>query len=352
MIVVRAPFRLPLGGGGTDLPSYYRKHEGFLITAAINKYMYININEPEVVNKIKINYSSVEVVDLDKIHELKHDIVRESMKYLNVKRPIEISSMADLSAGTGMGSSSSYTVALLRGLNVMLRRHISIKDLAEEACRVEMDLIGKPIGKQDQYAAAYGGILQLEIDRLGSVKVTSLDLDHEIVYEMENRLMMFYTNLQRDANSILGEQSSKIAKGNETEKSSGLSTERQKTKNEEWMNNPLEAMHKIKEIGYEVKDALLKGDISAFGRLLNEHWQVKKSVSDKMSNSEIDDWYELALNNGALGGKIMGAGGGGFLLFCVANGKRKQLRKTLENAGLKYMDSRFDWEGVKTLVNI
>ncbi len=337
MIVVRAPFRLPLGGGGTDLPAFYHKHEGFLITAAINKYMYININEPAIINKIKINYSQVETIDVDKINELKHEIVRETFKYLKIYRPIEISSMADLSAGTGMGSSSSYTVALLQGLNAMLRRHISVKELAEEACKIEIDLMGKPIGKQDQYASAFGGIIQLDIDRLGNVTVTPLKLDHEIIYEIENRLMMFYTNIERDANEILGEQSRKIS----SEQLSGIAG-----------NSTLDAMHRIKEIGYEVKNSLIKGDVCGFGRLLNEHWLVKKSVSTKMSNPKIDDWYDLAMKNGALGGKVMGAGGGGFMLFCVENGKRKHLRKQLENAGLKYMDSRFDWEGVKTLVNI
>ncbi len=375
MIVVRAPFRLPLGGGGTDLPSYYRKHEGFLITAAINKYMYININEPAIVNKIKINYSKVEIIDVDKIKELKHGIVRESLNYLKIKKPIEISSMADLSAGTGMGSSSSYTVALLQGLNSMLRRHIPIKQLAEEACKVEIELIGKPIGKQDQYAAAYGGIIQLDIDRLGNVVVTPLTLDNEIIYELENRLMMFYTNIERDANEILGEQSRRIESSRESrqdgisaslqyvvgsregageqstvksEQSSGVTSDERLVTS----NSTVEAMHRIKEIGYEVKEALIKGDVCGFGRLLNEHWLVKKSVSNKMSNSQIDDWYELAMENGALGGKVMGAGGGGFMLFCVDNGKRKHLRKTLENAGLRYMDFWFDWEGVKTLVNI
>ncbi len=358
MIVVRAPFRLPLGGGGTDLPSYYHKYEGFLITAAINKYMYININEHAIINKIKINYSKVEIIDVDKINELKHEIVRESLKHLKIKRPLEISSMADLSAGTGMGSSSSYTVALLQGLNSMLRRHIPIKDLAEEACKVEIELIGKPIGKQDQYAAAFGGIIQLDIDKLGNVIVTQLKIDNEIVYELENRLMMFYTNIERDANEILGEQSSKIESSREYvvvsredggNKESVVSSQQSLEKSE---NSTLEAMHRIKEIGYEVKEALIKGDVCAFGKLLNEHWLVKKSISEKMSNSQIDKWYELALANGALGGKVMGAGGGGFLLFCVSNGKRKHLRKTLEDAGLKYMDFKFDWEGVKTLVNI
>jgi len=341
MIIVRAPFRLPLGGGGTDLPSYYHKHEGFLITAAINKYMYLNINEPAIINKIKINYSQVEIVDLDQVNEIKHQIVRESLNYLKIKRPLEISSMADVSAGTGMGSSSSYAVALLQGLNTMLRRRIPIKELAEEACKVEIDLIGKPIGKQDQYAASYGGIIQLDIDRIGEVTVTPLILDPEIIFELENRLMMFYTNIRRDSTEILGEQSRKLAAGKSTSEDGRVSD-----------NSTMDAMHKIKEIGYEVKNTLVKGDVCEFGRLLNEHWLVKKSVSNKMSNSDIDNWYGLAMKNGALGGKVMGAGGGGFMLFCVENGKRKLLRKTMENSGLKYMDFKFDWEGVKTLVDI
>ena len=330
MIIIRAPFRLPLGGGGTDLPSYYHKYEGSLITAAINKYMFININEPAIVNKIKVNYTKVEICEIDEVENIKHDIVRETLKYLHIKKPMEIFSMADLSAGTGMGSSSSYTVALLKGLNTMMKRDIPLHELAEEACKIEIDLIGKPIGKQDQYAAAYGGILQLEINRLGDVKVSPIDLDHEIKYEIENRLMMFYTNIERDANVVLTEQSNKAKADEQT---------------------AINSMHRIKEIGIEIKQALLVGDIDKFGTLMHEHWLTKKKISDKMSTSNIDAWYELGLKNGALGGKLMGAGGGGFLLFCVKNGKRKVLRKAMENAGLKYMDFKFDFEGVKILGN-
>lgn len=295
----------------------------------------MNINVPAIVNKIKIQYSKVESVNLDEIEKIEHEIVRESLKYLKINSPVEISSMADLSAGTGMGSSSSYTVALLKGLNAMLKRDISTHDLAEEACKVEIDLIGKPIGKQDQYAAAYGGLIQLDIDRLGNVKVTPLNLDTEVIYELENRLLMFYTGKERDANSILGEQSEKIKKAKAGSQ-----------------NTALAYMDKIKSIGYKIKDALLSEDIDGFGKLMHEHWLTKKSVSDKMSNSEIDTWYDLAMSNGAIGGKIMGAGGGGFLLLCVENGKRKHLRKTMEQSGLKYMDFKFDWEGAKVLVNI
>ena len=331
MIVVRTPFRLPLGGGGTDLPSYYKKYEGFLITAAINKYMYININEPALVNKIKVNYTKSETVELDQIDSIQHEIVRETLKYLKICCPLEIHSMADLSAGTGMGSSSAYTVALLKGLNHIIRRFISIKDLAEEACKIEIDLVGKPIGKQDQYASSFGGIIQLDIDRIGNVTVTPLSLDTEIIYELENRLLMFYTNIQRDANEILAEQSTKAKVDDRT---------------------AIEAMHQIKNIGMQVKDTLISGDIDKFGELLHEHWLVKKQISQKMSSAQIDEWYELGMKNGALGGKIMGAGGGGLLLFCVKNGNRKHLRIAMEAEGLKYMNFRFDFDGVKTLVNI
>lgn len=330
MIVVRTPFRLPLGGGGTDLPSYYKKYEGFLVTAAIDKYMYININEPALVNKIRLSYTKVEIVDIDDVVHIKHEIVRESLKYLKINRPIEISSMADLSGGTGMGSSSSYTVGLLKGLNTMLRRFISVQELAEEACKIEIDLIGKPIGKQDQYAAAFGGIIGLEIDRQGNVRVTPLGVDHETIYELEHRLMMFYTNIKRDATVILGEQTKKIDVNEET---------------------VVHSMHRIKDIGHEVKTALHKGDITTFGGLMHEHWKEKKKVSAKMSDAKIDAWYEKAMANGALGGKLMGAGGGGFFLFCCENGSRKKLRAAMEAEGLLFMDFRFDWEGSKVLVN-
>jgi len=330
MIVVRSPFRLPLGGGGTDLPAYYRKYGGFLITAAINKYMYVSINEPALVDKIKINYTKTEIVELDQVENIKHEIVRETLKYLRIKRPLEISSMADLSAGTGMGSSSAYAVALLKGLNQMLRRFIPIQELAEEACKIEIDLIGKPIGKQDQYATAFGGIIQLDIDKSGKVEVTPLILEPEVITEIENRLLIFSTNYQRDANEILGEQSQKANRDEST---------------------TIEAMHKIKALGYETKAALLNGDIDRFGEILHEHWLTMKQISNKMSNSMIDQWYELGLANGALGGKVMGAGGGGLMLFCVKNGNRKKLRQVMELAGMKYLDFRFDFEGVKTLVN-
>jgi D-glycero-alpha-D-manno-heptose-7-phosphate kinase len=336
MIVVRAPFRLPIGGGGTDLPSYYSKFGGSLITAAINKYMYISINRPAVSDVIKVKYNQTEIVKPHELHLIKHDILRETLKYFNIDFPLEISSMADLSGGTGMGSSSSYTVALLSGLNTLTRKHMSLQELAEEACKVEISLCGKPIGKQDQYAATYGGMIQMTIDKDGKVVAEDIKLESEVIHELESRLMMFYTSIERDANVILGEQSKKIEQPNASDKA----------------ELALQSMHNIKQIGFEIKDCLLKGDVTGVGRLMNEHWQTKKRVSDKMSNSNIDSWYDLAMKNGALGGKIMGAGGGGFFVFVVEPDKRKQVRTALEGSGLKYMDYKFDFEGVKVLANV
>jgi len=407
MILTRTPFRLPLGGGGTDLPAYYTRYGGFLVTASIDKHMYININRPALVNKIKLNYTRTEIVNT--ASELKHDVVRESLKLMNIGAPIEIHSMADLSGGTGLGSSSTYTVGLLNGLSRIVRKYISVQELAELACKVEIDLIGKPIGKQDQYAAAFGGIIVLKIGTDGKVDVIPLHLHTEVIRDFENHLMMFYTEIERDANEILAEQSRKLGiggkesealsvkreAGRESEASSvrGEAEKSEETKrlgeeqigrqgdfgtgkagdkgswgkegeglgmNREesgWSkpkreNPAVQAMHDIKEIGYRSKNALENGDHETFGKLMHRHWEIKKKISIKMSNLQIDKWYEIAMNSGAIGGKIMGAGGGGFFLFCVENGKRKHLRSTLERAGLRYMDFRFDFEGSKVIANV
>ncbi|MDX9759256.1 MAG: hypothetical protein RBU27_08860 [Bacteroidota bacterium] len=330
MLVIRTPFRLPLGGGGSDLPAYYEKYGGKLITAAVNKYMFISLNQPAIVNKIKINYNRTEVVDPEQIEDIQHELVREALKWLDFRRPLEISSMADLSAGTGMGSSSAYTVGLWKGLNTLLRRDLGTQQLAEDACRIEIERAGKPIGKQDQYAAAYGGILAMDIDRDGTVHPRPLQLESEVVAELEHRLLMFYTGIQRDANVILAEQGQKVAVSEE---------------------EATRGMHEIKRIGEEIGAALTAGDLDAFGGLMHRHWTVKKTISSKMSDPTIDAWYDLALRSGALGGKLMGAGGGGFLLFCAAPGRRRELREALCGAGLRFMDFRFDWEGSKVLVN-
>jgi D-glycero-alpha-D-manno-heptose-7-phosphate kinase len=331
MIVVRTPFRLPLGGGGTDLPAYYQQFGGFLITAAVNKYMFLSINRPALVRRMRLAYSKVENVAIGDYDAIQHDVVRETFRHFKIHCPIEITSVADIGAGTGMGSSSSYTVGLLNGLNAMMRRHLPIQELAEEACMVEMELAKKPVGKQDAYAAAFGGIIAMEIAMDGTVTVHPLNLEEETILELESRLMMFYTGIQRDANEILAEQGEKVRVSAETATA---------------------AMHRIKEIGHQSKEAMEAGDITRLGNLMHEHWTTKKSVSTKMSSPDIDRWYDLALANGALGGKVMGAGGGGFLLFCIKPGERRNLRSALEAAGLHHMDFRFDWDGSRVLVNL
>jgi D-glycero-alpha-D-manno-heptose-7-phosphate kinase len=329
MIIIRAPFRLPLGGGGTDLPAYYEQFGGQLVTASINRYMFVNINEPATSDKIKLYYKYTEIHETGEVDKIEHNIIRESLKRHGINRPIEIGSMADIEAQTGMGSSSVFTVGLLAGIHAMKHEFTSPQDIAEEACTVEIDLVGKPIGKQDQYATALGGINELVIDKSGKVTVTSLNLDKEIIFELENRLLMFYTNTSRDANEILAEQGKKAREKIEV----------------------IEAMHRIKETGIYIENALLQGNVDLFGKLLNKHWEIKKSISDKMSSQNIDNWYDIALKNGALGGKIMGAGGGGFFLFCAKQNRRKELKQAMECTGLKYMDFRFEFEGVKILAN-
>ncbi len=331
MITVRTPFRLPLGGGGTDLPAYYQKYGGFLITAAVNKYMFISINQPAIVRRMRLAYSKVESVEIGDYDAIQHDVVRETFRHFQIKCPIEVTSVADIGAGTGMGSSSSYTVGLLNGLNAMMRRHLPIQELAEEACMVEMELAKKPVGKQDGYAAAFGGIIAMEIAKDGNVTVSPLAVDEETVLELESRLMMFYTGIQRDANEILAEQGEKVR----------VSAE-----------DATNAMHRIKEIGRASKVAMESGNVTALGELMHEHWTTKKRVSTKMSTASIDSWYDLAMANGGIGGKLMGAGGGGFLLFCTKPGARRQLRTALEAEGLQHMDFRFDWDGSRVLVNL
>lgn len=329
MIIIRSPFRLSVAGGATDLPAYYSKYKGQLITAAINKYMYVIINDKSIDDKIRLYYKFTEIKDIAEINKIDHNIIRESLKLHNINHPIEIGSFSQIPAGSGMGSSSVFTVALLAGLNTLKRNFISPLQLAEEACKVEIDLVGKPIGKQDQYATTFGGINKLHIDKTGEVTVIPFNLDSETIFELENRLLMFYTGQTRDANEILSEQSRKISE-----------------------NESTEYMHKIKQIGIAIERALRNGDINDFGSLLDDHWTMKKYITGSMTNSKIDELYELGLMNGAIGGKVCGAGGGGFLLFCVKEGKRKALITAMQNRGLKYMDFRFEFEGCKVLTNI
>jgi D-glycero-alpha-D-manno-heptose-7-phosphate kinase len=328
MILTRAPFRISLGGGGTDLPSYYSKHGGFILSAAINKYLYIYINRPAADNFIRLKYSCYEQVASP--GEVKHDLVRPALELLGLNGSLEIVSMADVPAGTGLGSSGTYLVALLTAMYELKRERVPVQALAEQACHVEMNLAQHPVGKHDHYLAAFGGITCLDIGMDGHVTVTPLDISISAVEDFRNNVLIFYTGLTRSSGEILKAQEQGTQRGDST---------------------VVDSLHRTKELGYEIKSVLEKGDLERFGLLLDEHWQNKKRRSGQISDPKIDRCYEIAKKNGALGGKIMGAGGGGFFMFCTQNGRKAQLRNALASEGLREMSYDFDFEGTKVLVN-
>jgi len=327
MIITRTPFRFTLGGGGTDLPAYYSKYGGFIFSAGINKYMFININQPAADDLIRIKYDNSETVE--SLDLIKHDIAREALRMMYIKNNIDIASMADIPGGTGLGSSSCYAVGLLNALHALKKQNISRKQLAEKACKLEIDILKRPIGKQDQYIATFGGLTVLDIDKKGKVKVRSAKLSDETIENLNKNILMFYTNTSRDANVILAEQTH------------GAKQEQK---------NVIESMHYIKEIGYKILKAAESGNITDVGVLFDKHWQYKKKISTKMSNPRFDKIYDIAKENGALGGKISGAGGGGFFIFYVEK-KHKNFIDTMEKIGLREMKYCFDFEGTKVLAN-
>jgi D-glycero-alpha-D-manno-heptose-7-phosphate kinase len=328
MILTRAPFRISLGGGGTDLPSYYSQFGGFILSAAINKYLYIYANRPAADDYIRVKYSRYEQVS--SADEVQHDLVRPTLQHLKLNGSLELVSMADVPAGTGLGSSSTYLVGLLTALYELKREKVPTQVLAETACHIEMNLAGHAVGKQDHYLAAFGGITCLDIAVDGKVKVTPLDVSITTVEDFRNSVLLFYTGIVRSANDIL---------------------EAQKQDTQCKAPEVLDSLHRTKELGYSIRDALAAGDIERFGRLLNEHWENKKRRSAQISDRRIDRWYEIARENGALGGKIMGAGGGGFFMFCCTNGRKADLRQAMAAEGLREMPYDFDFEGAKVLVN-
>ncbi len=327
MIVTRTPFRVSLGGGGTDLPSYYSQYGGFIVGAAINRYVYVMLNH-RFEDSIRVSYSQTEIVH--GADAVEHPIVREALRFTGLEKHLEIVSIADLPANTGLGSSCAFTVGLLNALHTMKREHVALEELAEEACHIEIERLGEPIGKQDQYIAALGGITCLEIDREGGVRGSPLQLSEEMVQELENNTVIFYTGIQRSASDVLRGQSKAT---------------------EEKDERVTQALHMIKDIGREIKVALMQGDLDRFGWLMDQHWQVKKSLSDKVTDSGLDRWYEIAKSHGALGGKVMGAGGGGFFMFYCSNGTKGRLREALTAEGLKEMRLGIDFEGAKVLIN-
>ena len=329
MILARAPLRVPLGGGGTDLPSYYMKYGGFVLSAAINKYVYICINRPAADDLIRAKYSRYEQVTSP--DEVQHDLLRPALKQLNLNGNIEITSMADVPSGTGLGSSGTYLVALLTALHSLKRETIPSHSLAEQACHIEIDLAGHPVGKHDQYMATFGGITCLEFKGDGQVEVAALNIPAATLEELSSSVLLFYTGMSRASTEILGEQTRHCENGN---------------------GAILERLHRTKELGYRIKEALETGDLDEFGRLLDQHWQNKKTRSAKITDGRIDEWYKIGRENGALGGKIMGAGGGGLFFFYCPNGHKPKLRAALTAAGLREMRYDFDLEGAKVLVNL
>jgi D-glycero-alpha-D-manno-heptose-7-phosphate kinase len=325
LIITRSPLRVSLGGGGTDLPSYYREHGGFLIAGAINKYVYITIHKTFVEDLI-IKYSKLERVS--SVEELSHPIIRESMKLVGLKgNRLEISSLADIPSGTGLGSSGSFTTALLKALHTYKKNIIDSEELAEEACHVEIDLLQEPIGKQDQYIAAFGGIICCDFKPNGKVQVSPLKISNETLYNLEDNLVLFFTGYSRSASSILVDQ---------------------KKKSEENDKKMLQNLHYIKDLGHRSRAVLENGDLDEFGKIMNEHWQYKRDRSDSITNPKIDEWYQLALGNGAIGGKLIGAGGGGFLMFYAED--KIKLRHTMIEAGLEEVRFGFDFEGTKVVI--
>ncbi len=327
MIITRTPFRIPLGGGGTDLPSYYSLREGFVLGASINRYVYITVTQRPIDELFWISYSQVEVTD--KLENIRHGLVRESLRQLGLHGGIEIHAIAEISSGTGMGSSGSFTVGLLNALYSYNRRSVTMHDLAEMAYRIEVECLKHPSGKQDQYMAAFGGITCLFFDREGHVRVEPLALTSETLEELENNLLLFYTGIRRSSETLLTEQSAKAAQG------TGV---------------VIEAMDEIKRIGLDSRDALLKGDLRRFGALLDEHWRFKQRISDNMSSPGLNESYADALDAGALGGKIIGAGGGGFFLFYCEDNKR-ELRERMAKRGLRELPFRFDFTGSRVIGN-
>ena len=327
MIITRTPFRITLGGGGTDLPSYYEKYGGFIFSAGLDKYMFIDSNRSVADDLIRVKYSKSETVE--SVDELQHDIAREILHITGVEKNIDISSLADIPAGTGLGSSSCYAVGLLHAIHIMKREYVPLAQLAEMDFHIEANLLKRPIGKQDPYMAAFGGLTVLEIARDGSVNVRKANVSYEIADELNKNMLIFFTGKTRGADEILREQE----KGAKEEKASVV-----------------DSMHYIKDIGYQILEAAESGNIDVVGQKFHEHWQYKKKISSKMSNPEFGRIYDIAQEHGALGGKISGAGGGGFFTFYVPD-RQRPFREKMRELGLREMRYHFDFEGSKVLTD-
>jgi D-glycero-alpha-D-manno-heptose-7-phosphate kinase len=326
MFITRSPLRISLGGGGTDLPSYYREHGGFLVAAAIDKYIYVTVLRP-FIRGIYLKYSKLE--NVERVEDIEHPIIREAFRMMGITDlQHEITTLADIPAGTGLGSSGSFTTALLKALHCFERRLLLPMDLAEMACRLEIDMLGRPIGKQDQYIAAYGGITCFHFDKDGTVHAEPLQIRSSTLHALEDHLLLFFTGYSRSASDILQDQD-----------------KRTKQMDAGMLNN----LNYIKELGVRSRQALEKGTPADFGALMHEHWEHKRKRSAGMSNPKIDEWYELGRKNGAVGGKLVGAGGGGFLMFYAED--RDRLCAAMQKAGLEEVRFRFDFDGTRVVLS-
>lgn len=325
MIITRSPLRITFGGGGTDMPSYYREHGGFLVAAAIDKYVYITVHQT-FVSEFILKYSEIERVQA--VEQIRHPLVREACLLLDVDiRSLEITSMADIPAGTGLGSSGSFTTALLRALHAHRKDIITPEQLAEEACHIEIERLGEPVGKQDQYIASCGGITAFTFHANGRVEAVPLNLSRETLHNLEDNLLMFFTGYSRKAGDILQDQDRRTRQADQ---------------------KMVENLHEVKRLGERSREALEGGDLRGFAALMREQWERKRARSSGMSNSDIDAWHDLAMANGALGVKLIGAGGGGFML-CYTEDKTR-LRRALTMRGLTEVRFRFDFEGSKVVM--
>jgi D-glycero-alpha-D-manno-heptose-7-phosphate kinase len=319
LIFVRAPLRISLGGGGTDVPSWYREYGGFLVSGAIDKYVYI-LTHTAFQKRYRMKYSEFEEVDDPR--EIRHPILREALVRHWEGDPLEIASLADVPAGTGLGSSGAYTVGVLKSLAVARSVAVTPGRLAEEACEIEIDVLGEPVGKQDQYAAAHGGICAYTFHADDTVDVEPLDLAPETLKGLAHNFLLFFTGEARSASTILADQ---VARTREHDAAM------------------LENLEHIKEIGHESRRLLEAGDLDRYGELMHEHWETKRARSPGVATHRVDDLYTLALRSGALGGKLVGAGGGGFLLVYAP--RPDDTRQAMAAAGAPELRFGFEFQG-------
>lgn len=328
MIISRAPVRFSLGGGGTDLPSYYQRFGGFVVSAAIDSYVYITANK-RFYDDIRLAYSQTEIVP--NVESIQHRIFREALRMTGVTRAIELTSVADVPANSGLGSSSSFTVALLNALHAYKREFVSSRQLAEEACELEMVRLGEPIGKQDQFIAAFGNVTAMTLETDGTVHVEPVPVRDEVLDELTNNLVIMWSGVERSASAVLADQGARV------EKKDGAT---------------VDGMHRIKALGREVYDLLVKGDTDRYGELLHEHWTNKRKLSSKMTDDRIDEHYAAARQAGAIGGKLMGAGGGGFFMFYARPADKRRVFETMVQRGLRPLRFRFDLDGARIVANM